>query len=177
MAGGTKTLGMSEVCTLALEIRSQRFGFAVVEGGQLLDWGVREHGGQPLVASQKVASLVDLYGPAAVVIRKRERHRHPSDVFPAIRSALRLRAVILRLVSAKKVRAHFAELGGTTKFEIAKSIAQRFPELAWSVPPKRKPWQSESYHAAIFDAAATASAFLAHHRNQKGSFDGPSPGE
>jgi hypothetical protein len=37
-------------------------------------------------------------------------------------------------------------------------IATRFPQLARSVPPERKPWMSEDSRMAIFDAAAFALA-------------------
>ena len=44
------------------------------------------------------------------------------------------------------------------KNEIARFIAARFPELARSLPPERKPWMSEDSRMAIFDAAAFAFA-------------------
>jgi hypothetical protein len=63
-------------------------------------------------------------------------------------------------ISRADVTAEFSSLGGRTKYEIAKLIAQRFPELAPSLPPERKPWMSEHLTMAIFDAAAFALAFF-----------------
>jgi hypothetical protein len=52
----------------------------------------------------------------------------------------------------------FSPLGVRNKNEIARFIAARFPELARSLPPERKPWMSEDSRMAIFDAAALAFA-------------------
>jgi hypothetical protein len=40
-------------------------------------------------------------------------------------------------------------------------LAQRFPELAAKLPPKRKIWQSEDYRMSIFDAASLGVAYFA----------------
>jgi hypothetical protein len=40
-----------------------------------------------------------------------------------------------------------------------------FEELSWMVPPKRKPWHSESYHAVVFDAVATGLVAFAEEFN------------
>jgi hypothetical protein len=59
------------------------------------------------------------------------------------------------------VRRFFDQTGSATKHEIASTLAEWFIELAWKLPAKRKPWQSENYQMVIFDAVATGAAFLA----------------
>ncbi|MDG7002208.1 MAG: hypothetical protein JRN15_24175, partial [Nitrososphaerota archaeon] len=46
-----------------------------------------------------------------------------------------------------------------TKYQIASTIAQMFPELRLKLPPKRRPWQTEHYNIAIFDAISLALAY------------------
>jgi hypothetical protein len=42
-----------------------------------------------------------------------------------------------------------------TKHDVAKVLAQKFPEeLGDRLPPKRKPWMSEDYRMDIFGAVA-----------------------
>jgi glucan phosphorylase len=47
------------------------------------------------------------------------------------------------------------------KYTIASTLAQRFPELAAKLPPKRKIWLCEDYRMSIFDAAALGVAYFA----------------
>jgi hypothetical protein len=42
------------------------------------------------------------------------------------------------------------------KDQMARFLAQRFPELVRYVPPERKPWMSEDERMAIFDAVSFA---------------------
>jgi len=58
--------------------------------------------------------------------------------------------------SATAMRKYFQEIGRANKFEIAEAVATRFPELAWRLPRKRKPWQSEPLVQPLFDAVAIA---------------------
>jgi len=54
-----------------------------------------------------------------------------------------------------------------TKLEIAESGVQRFlAEFATRLPPKRKPWVTESYQMAIFEAAAVALVFRMNQKKQ-----------
>ena len=76
-----------------------------------------------------------------------------------VAAEVRRRSVACHLVTTKEVRRFFRQYGGTTKHEIASILAEWFEGLAWKLPPKRKPWQSEPYNTLIFDAAATAMAF------------------
>jgi hypothetical protein len=47
-----------------------------------------------------------------------------------------------------------------TKYERAREVAKRFPVLARSLPPQRKPWESEDYRMGMFAAATLAIAEL-----------------
>jgi hypothetical protein len=58
------------------------------------------------------------------------------------------------------VKQEFSESGASNKFEIAKTIAARFPELTPRLPRFRKPWMSEDYRMSIFDAVAFGLTFF-----------------
>jgi len=59
-------------------------------------------------------------------------------------------------MSQTKVKQMFRACGITNKHQRARFIASRFPELARSLPPERKPWTSEDRRMAIFDATGLA---------------------
>jgi len=82
----------------------------------------------------------------------------------ALRKETKGRAITLRLTDARQVRDFFALHSCKTKQQIATLVAEWYPELAWKLPPKRKPWQSEPYGASLFDAAAAVMIF----RNETG---------
>lgn len=153
---------------MALEIRPRRFGFVVLEGvSTLLDSGVRRYGGEAQALTiRKIADLMTFYQPAAIVMCRRRAASLPqvaavpSRVMSMVRSEARRRLIDIRIVSTEQVRTFFAAHGGKTKHAIASTLADWFEELIWKLPPKRKAWQSERYNTLIFDAAATAMAFI-----------------
>lgn len=145
------------------------FGFAVLEGPEdLLDWGVREtRSGNEARLLAAVSRLIDTYQPDVVVLedvladgsRRCQRVRRLILNIRVIASSKRLAAVSC---SRNSVREAFARQNRrVTKYQIATAIAGRFRELAPRLPPLRKPWMSEDYRMAIFDAAALALTFYA----------------
>ena len=59
-----------------------------------------------------------------------------------------------RAYSRAQIRDCFAFFGAKNKYDIASLIAQEFPQLASRCPPERKPWMSEDYRIAMFDAVS-----------------------
>jgi hypothetical protein len=58
------------------------------------------------------------------------------------------------------VRIRPKRAGGLTKYENARLVAEHFPVLGRSLPPARKPWESEDYRMSMFAAADTALTLL-----------------
>ncbi len=160
---------------LALEIRSQRIGFVVFEGPtRLLDWGVRScsHPTRRLheVVAKRVRSLLFRYRPFAVAMRSDNHYSSQTTArlrisVGAIRREANRCGVKLRLLKTKPREHFFVQLRCGTKHQVAQLMAALFEELSWRVPPKRKPWHSESYHTVIFDAAATGLVAFAEEFN------------
>ena len=157
---------------LAIDLRARSFGFVAFEGPtRLLDYGVRSFrqgiNAVKVPASTKIAALIDEYEPSAVVLKqwtedangKRARMRKT-----VVRQA-DLRRIPVRLLPRGVVRNAFAG-DDRNKYTIASALAQRLPELAAKLPPKRKIWQSEDYRMSIFDAAALGVAYFARNRTE-----------
>lgn len=155
---------------LALDIRARRFGFVVFEGSeQLLDWGVRkcnsEKESRTEVARRKIMSLLNIYAPLVVVAGQAGencRHEHGSvkAITKMLRKEIAIRSLRLHVVSGQQMKNHFRRFGCSTKYEMASALAKKYPDIAWKLPPKRKPWRSEYQRMSIFDAATLGVSYL-----------------
>ncbi|HEV8414594.1 MAG TPA: hypothetical protein VGQ49_13445 [Bryobacteraceae bacterium] len=152
---------------LALEVRSRRLAFAVLQGSDLLDWGVRSYSTGAVGATgaiEKLHFLLNLYGPSVVVVRgtrgvKDESSQSVARVLRKIGTKLKRQSVRLIVVDRRDVQQFFAQYGCHAKHDIALLLASRFPQLKWRLPRARRPWDPEAYSVAIFDAVGTAVAF------------------
>jgi len=146
---------------LTLDIRSRRFGYVIFAGPHtLLDWGIRTHAdGEHSVLERRLIGLQTMFAPSTILVRKTNEHSQTKT--PTIRPAFNIvkcfarRAVVaVRLIDGSKIRRFFARKAKTNKHDVARMVADRFPELSWRLPPKRKPWQSEPARMPLFDAAS-----------------------
>jgi hypothetical protein len=151
---------------IAFDVRYERLGYVVLDGtARLVDWDItRFQSGAGHV--DRVRRLVSFFQPSVVVLRTIEKGSW--RVRPGLRRIVR--SIDRRLHSAgvpiahirdAKVKSTFRQRAAATKEEIARLIADCFPELAWQLPPRRKPWQPENRRISIFDAAALGLAYLA----------------
>jgi hypothetical protein len=148
---------------LAIELRVQRFGFVLLEHpGVLLDWGVSGyHASVPESLDRKITYFADKFAPLVVLCRERlvgtERQQFLLNRrIDVLKEQAAKHSIPIRLVDAKVIRTHFQKQGRNNKYEVSQFVVTYFPELAWRLPSKRKPWQSEPLTQALFDAAALA---------------------
>ena len=154
---------------IALEIRTSKFGFAVLEGrDRLLDWGVRTFGEDvdsfESTLSDRFSTLFAFYDPAVIVIRDRElqfatKGKKIQMIIKTLKQAMQPSSAKLRVLTTSQIRDRFELGSSTTKHDIAKSLTERFEELSFKLPNKRKAYQSEAPVMLVFDALATAVAF------------------
>lgn len=154
---------------IAFEIRASKFGFAVLEGrDRLLDWGVRTFGegvgSFESTLSDRLGTLLMFHDPAVVVIRNREPQSTTNDkkvrmIIGTLKQVIRPGSTKLRILTTRQIRDRFAFGGSTTKHDIARNLSERFEELSFKLPNKRKAYQSEAPVMLVFDALATAVAF------------------
>ncbi len=150
---------------LAFDVRPHKFGYVVIEvPTRLVDWGVREFESVDALGNQ-IADLLQLYRPSVLIVRKfqRDTRRDRATTRLAIGrvqgEATRM-SIPIAFVAEKELKAVFLRYGKETKHDVASFLAECFPELAWKLPPKRKPWETEHWRTPIFDAAALALSYL-----------------
>lgn len=164
---------------LALDPITKGFGFAVLDGPHnLIDWGLkgtsRWEEPRERWCLRQLAELIDFYQPDRVVIEdcldsRSRRSQTSRRLIERMLVMARERDVVGRRISQAELRRAFAAEGACTKYERALAIATRFPELAWRVPPIRKPWMSEDSRMGIFDAVALGLAFFSQQRAHQSS--------
>lgn len=147
---------------LVLDLRTRRYGYAVLDGlHRLMGWGFRRHArANNMAVSQHLTRLHSQFKFDKILARKRTEIKGQTLQTELVQDVLRfgLSAQLpVHLIGAEQIRAFF---GRKPKYEISKLIATRFPEVSWKLPPKRRPWQTESDVQSIFDAIGTAVYFL-----------------
>jgi hypothetical protein len=151
---------------IAFDVRPERLGYVVLEGpARLVDWDVtRFISGVRYV--DRVTRLASFFQPSLVVLRTIEKggcRDRPSlhKIVRSISRRLHSIGVPIAHISDTKVKRTFRQCAEPTKDEIAKFLAACFPELAWQLPPRRRPWQPEDRRMSVFDAAALGLAYFA----------------
>ena len=152
---------------LAIDLRLERFGYAVFEGpNRLIDWGVCLYGssGAPTAARKRLAPLLKQFRPTTIVVgialRENALGRYGvRRILAAIRREALAHATPIQVVAKSEVRKAFHFLHAKTKHQVATVVAQLFPELRWKLPPKRKLWQKEHYRIVIFEAVAVGHVY------------------
>jgi Holliday junction resolvasome RuvABC endonuclease subunit len=159
---------------LAIDPSTRGLGFAVLEGANgLIDWGVKETKTDKKTRSLKlIAELIERYQPSVVVVEDHagkgsRRCKRVAGLIDDIHELAMKGKVRVKSFSRAKVKKAFSESGASNKYEIAKAIAERFPELAPRLPRFRKPWMSEDYRMSIFDAVALALTFFFQFNNKQ----------
>lgn len=152
---------------LALDLRPRSFGFVVCEGpDRLLDCGVKVfRRGAARISSparERLSALLRQYEPSLLLLKASvSRQRSTMRQLDRMRDALHRDTsprVRIRPVSSQRMRRFFAERA-RNKDDRAAMIAERFPDLAWKLPPRRRLPRREHYRMSIFDAAALALAY------------------
>jgi hypothetical protein len=163
---------MSAPRILAIDLRSQLFGFSVLEDPRtLLDCGrkpFRLSNPRPeaTIVRKKIASLLTLFAPSAIIVKHtlgrndREVMRR-KEVIAAIQKEAYMHAVELVFLTRKEIYQAFRQSCNTNKYKIAGLVAETFPELLSRLPPYRKNWEPEHHNMAIFDAISAGLAYFA----------------
>lgn len=146
---------------LAIDPTTRGIGFAVLENDPLLlvDWGVltcRE--GLKKRCLGRLANLIERYRPDVLVCEEiQARHSSGRKRFNEwIRQLVTSMGLPMKTVTREDVQLHFFQYGATTKEEIAKVVAESFPELRSQLPTHREQWMSEDYRMSVFDALTIA---------------------
>src|SRR6266853_2653714 len=134
---------------LALSLDWQGFGFAAFDSpDDLIDFGTRNFRRKvkiPLEA--KILLLLDANQPDVLIVttpttaaRKR--------ITAKIAKVAKVGKIPLVFVSGADIRKTFAPVG-KSKYQIARAISERYPELQFRLPSPRKSYQSEKFGITI----------------------------
>jgi len=135
------------------------FGFVILENGSVLDTGVRSCWTPEFedCLGSRLQRIVQTYKPSALIFRETASNnpaQRKKVLVRALNRVAKRNSLPAFQVSHPMLQRFFLDYQATTKHEIASAVARLLPELAWQLPRKRKPWESEHYRMAIFDAAA-----------------------
>lgn len=149
---------------LGISARPDGFGFVVIEDTIALDCGMRmcERTQSVDCLGQQFERILRMYGPTEVVIMEAESSGAPTkrtEILKSIDGAADRKNIEVIRIDDKSLHEHFRKFNAESKYEIALIVTRILPELAWRLPPRRKPWQSEQRRTSIFEAAA---AVIAH---------------
>ena len=171
-----RSAGLRKPCRIfAVEIRSRKIGYAIVEGEKsLLDWGVRTFVKPGDSSShRKLAVLLASFHPSMILLSDITKGDHRKDTAGDLIRLFEIQAkalsISIELVSKDSIKSFFNDAGHLTKHEMARVIVRSFPELAWHLPRQRKVWQSESPSQIVFDALALLICYV--RTNEIGSPD------
>ncbi len=151
----------SHETVLAIDPHARGFGYIVFEGPDSpINWGnasIRYM--KNARTCKKVAKLINDHRPNILIVHDTNDAKRCARV-KRLTSKLAALAIEQGIKTASlatnDVEVVFSQFGASTKYGIATAIAEWFPVLASKLPHKRKLWESEDDHSAIFDAAALA---------------------
>ena len=131
----------------------------IVENGSVLDTGVRSCWTPEFedCLGSRLRRIVHTYKPSALIFRTSQSNNPAPQtkvLVHAINRVAKQQNLATFWISQSRVQRYFLAYHATTKHEIASTVARFLPELAWQLPRKRKPWESEHYRMDIFDAVA-----------------------
>jgi hypothetical protein len=163
---------MSQPRILAIDLRSQLLGFAILEGpATLLDFGrtlfyISGRRRNTMIVRKRVAALLDLFLPSVIVLKRTSGRRDLTlvgnkGVFAAIKREAELRSLELILLKRRDIYYAFQRSGNKSKDDVAALIAGWFPEVEWKLPPRRKNYDPEHHAMTIFDAISIGLAYFA----------------
>jgi hypothetical protein len=140
--------------------------FVLFEGpNNPFDWGIKEIKGKRKDSKTlaEIKKIVDRYRPDVLVIEDTDSRRTSRirKFYRMLVHFAEVEYVDLHRCSKIEVRACFAAVGASTKYEIARAIATQIPAFTHRVPRRRKLWMSEDPRQSLFDAAALGITYFA----------------
>ena len=150
--------GRAVVRVLAFASTTRGFGFVVLEGTRLVDWGLRRCAPRAAEFGRRIDALIRRYRPMIGVVESlsttTKRCRGRTFIKTAISRLETAGAFVVPVAARTMVK--FASGPRPSKWDIADAISRRFPEMAHRLPRRRKPWQSEDERLGLFMAAGLA---------------------
>ena len=138
---------------LAIAVATGRVGYVLLENDKLVDWGISRVAARSPEKAREVASdWIRKLDPEAVVTEKLGSNRHKRGktlkLMEAVtRSARESAAINVTTAKARSYR---------DKYEEAKALAKRYPELLPRLAKKPAIWLNEPRRMILFEALSLA---------------------
>jgi hypothetical protein len=157
---------------LGIDSNYHGIGYAVIERGKLIDWGIKYAPKRNALSNREtfakerqekrfqiVEKLIEFLKPDAIVLEDwtaKDCLRAPfvKKLFYRIDKLAAKRSIKSRSVSRMALYSEFAEFDVKTKYDLAVFLSEFFPELKPRLPEKRKAWMSENVWLSMFKAVA-----------------------
>lgn len=156
---------------LALAPNSRGVGFVLFQDEITpLDWGVKEvRHDKNAECLRKAKTLMCRFRPDVIVLEHgsapgSRRSKRVRKLLTLIAISARRQGIEVCRYSRLRVRKRFSVFGVGSKDDMAAGVAAMLPALAPRLPRRRKPWESEHYGMAIFEAAALGITHFAEQR-------------
>lgn len=139
---------------LALSLDWKGFGFAAFDGpDDLIDFGTRNFLRKVKIPFEaKLLVLLEADQPDTLVVVRSTTAKRKKILSKVVKIA-KAEKIPLVFVSTADIRKAFAP-ANKSKYQIARAIAERYPELQFRMPAARKAYESEKFGITIFEAAA-----------------------
>lgn len=151
---------------LAINPGTRYIGIAVLDGSDLIDWGVKVIEGK--WSPDKLAKIANIisglitdYQPSVVAIKK----THPSrtstqldEVCSRIKLIVQDHRLELRQYSIEEIKALHGQSANAGKIKLAELVSIKYPVLIRALRKEQN--ASNSYHIRMFEAVALATACL-----------------
>jgi hypothetical protein len=152
---------------LAIYPNARGFGYALFEGpDRPVEWGLKKvRYDKNRGVLSRADRLIRWFKPDLLILEDaaaRGSRRAPRirSLVNALRNNARKSNLRVHQFSRRQIKLAFADRNAVTKDEIARSIANQFPEFEACLPPPRKLWMSEDPKLGIFGAVSLIAAFF-----------------
>lgn len=155
---------LETIRVLAVDPTSKGFGYAVLEGPEILvDWGVKDGSGDRRHRNrgclEKAAALIVRYQPDVLVVERADvkgclRRPRVRRLIKSLLTLARHHDLRVRRISRRTVLRCFSQTSAAKKYQVAVALTRQFPELELHLPPERRLGDSEDERMGIFDAVA-----------------------
>lgn len=140
---------------LAVAVASGRIGYVLMKGEELLDWGMsRKAAKSPAQAIKQTKRWISRLKPDMVITEDAYRSKHKGANTKALIEVITDVAQRSGLANAAVVRLQPFK----NKYEEARHIAERFPDILPWLPRPRRLWEAEPRNTIYFEAIALARA-------------------
>ena len=136
---------------LAMAAASGKLGYVFLINGVPFDWGAsKEASGSPRQAFQYATKKIAYYRPELLVTElvsdESKKGQYSRSLINMIAKAAQEADIQWCLVARQQ---HYPN-----KYQEAQALAERFPDLEATLPPRRHWWQTEDQRMIIFEALA-----------------------